>query len=43
MKETNILIRIDSSLKEKFKQYADSQGKTMSEILIEKIKEVSNE
>jgi len=38
MKETNILIRIDSDLKQKFKDYADSKGKTMTEILTEFIK-----
>ena len=38
MKETNILIRIDSDLKDKFKDYAESKGKSMTEILTEFIK-----
>ena len=34
MKSDNLKIRIDSDLKEKFKRHAQTEGKTMSEIVV---------
>ena len=34
MKSDNLKIRIDSDLKEKFKRHAQTEGKSMSEIVI---------
>ena len=34
MKSDNLKIRIDSDLKEKFKRHAQTEGKSMSEIVV---------
>ena len=38
MKSDNLKIRIDSDLKEKFKRHAQTEGKSMSEIVVNYIK-----
>ena len=37
MKTENILIRVNADLKEKFKQHAKNEGKTMSQIVVDYI------
>lgn len=37
MKTENILIRVNADLKDKFKQHAKSEGKTMSQIVVDYI------
>ena len=39
-KNTNIIIRVDESLKEQFKEIADNEGYDVSKVIIASIKDI---